>query len=78
MPVISDSFGDSNCIAFDLMSVNLADLPALPRLVPALKVCKIAPTVRPAGSIPVTCIGNPMPRQIVNMACHWTALLNML
>lgn len=38
MPVIGDSFGASTCIAFDLMSVNLADLPALPRLVPALKV----------------------------------------
>ena len=38
MPVIGDSFGASTCIAFDLMSINLADLPALPRLVPALKV----------------------------------------
>ena len=38
MPVIGDTFGASTCIAFDLMSVNLADLPALPRLVPALKV----------------------------------------
>ena len=43
MPVIGDSFGASTCIAFDLMSVNLADLPALPRLVPALKVPNACP-----------------------------------
>jgi hypothetical protein len=44
MPVIGDSFGASTCIAFDLMSVNLADLPALPRLVPALKVSNACPS----------------------------------
>jgi len=29
---------DSTCIAFDLMSVNLADLPVLPSLLPALRL----------------------------------------
>lgn len=38
LPVIEDSFTASTCVAFDLMAVNLADLPALPRLLPALQV----------------------------------------
>lgn len=38
LPVIGDSFAANTCVAFDLMSINLADLPALPRLLPALKV----------------------------------------
>ena len=39
IPVIGESFDAANAgIAFDLMSVNLADLPALPRLLPALQV----------------------------------------
>ena len=29
---------ESTCIAFDLMSANLADLPELPKLLPALKL----------------------------------------
>ena len=29
---------DSTCIAFDLMSVNIADLPVLPSLLPALRL----------------------------------------
>jgi ribonuclease Z len=29
---------DSTCVAFDLMSVNLADLPLLPSLLPALRL----------------------------------------
>lgn len=38
LPVIDDSFLASTCIAFDLMTANLADLPAMPRLLPALQV----------------------------------------
>lgn len=38
LPVIDPSFSAATCIAFDLMSINLADLPALPRLLPALQV----------------------------------------
>lgn len=29
---------ESTCIAFDLMSANLADLPELPKLLPALQM----------------------------------------
>ena len=29
---------DSTCVAFDLMSINLADLPLLPSLLPALRL----------------------------------------
>lgn len=29
---------ESTCIAFDLMSANLADLPDLPKLLPALQM----------------------------------------
>lgn len=38
LPVIEPSFSAATCVAFDLMSVNLADLPALPRLLPALQL----------------------------------------
>lgn len=38
LPVIDDSFQASTCIAFDLMTANLADLPAMPRLLPALQL----------------------------------------
>lgn len=38
LPVIDDSFLDSTCIAFDLLTANLADLPAMPRLLPALQL----------------------------------------
>lgn len=38
IPIIDASFQASTCIAFDLMSVNLADLPRLPRHLPALQL----------------------------------------
>ncbi|KAG0614312.1 hypothetical protein M758_6G167300 [Ceratodon purpureus] len=38
IPVFDDSYTDRTCIAFDMMSVNLADLPLLPSLLPALKL----------------------------------------
>eukprot|EP00884_Botryococcus_braunii_P017400 jgi/Botrbrau1/4343/Bobra.0232s0032.1 len=37
IPVVDPSFRDCTCIAFDLMTVNLADLPQLPRLVGPLR-----------------------------------------
>ncbi|CAM6036402.1 unnamed protein product [Sphagnum compactum] len=37
IPVFDDSYTSRTCIAFDMMSVNLADLPLLPSLLPALK-----------------------------------------
>lgn len=37
IPVFDDSYTSQTCIAFDMMSVNLADLPLLPSLLPALK-----------------------------------------
>lgn len=36
IPVIAPSFRGCTCIAFDLMSVNLADIGRLPSYVPAL------------------------------------------
>ncbi|KAK9908066.1 hypothetical protein WJX75_002371 [Coccomyxa subellipsoidea] len=38
IPTIDTSFAASTCIAFDLMSVNLQDLPTLPAVVPALQL----------------------------------------
>lgn len=38
IPVFDDSYTSRTCIAFDMMSVNLADLPLLPSLLPALKL----------------------------------------
>ncbi|MCO5614202.1 hypothetical protein L7F22_068482 [Adiantum nelumboides] len=38
IPVFDESYTNKTCIAFDMMSVNLADLPLLPRLLPALKM----------------------------------------
>ncbi|EIE21088.1 Metallo-hydrolase/oxidoreductase, partial [Coccomyxa subellipsoidea C-169] len=38
IPTIDASFAASTCIAFDLMSVNLQDLPTLPAVVPALQL----------------------------------------
>ncbi|XP_024394982.1 tRNase Z TRZ3, mitochondrial isoform X2 [Physcomitrium patens] len=38
IPVFDDSYTSQTCIAFDMMSVNLADLPLLPSLLPALKL----------------------------------------
>lgn len=38
IPVFDESYTDRTCIAFDMMSVNLADLPVLPKLLPALKL----------------------------------------
>ena len=37
IPVIAPSFQESTCIAFDLMSVNLADVSRLPALIPPLE-----------------------------------------
>ncbi|KAJ3703724.1 hypothetical protein LUZ61_007429 [Rhynchospora tenuis] len=37
IPVVDEVNVDKTCIAFDLMSVNLADLPALPKVLPYLK-----------------------------------------
>jgi ribonuclease Z len=37
-PTFDDSFADSTGIAFDSLSLSLADLPALPSLMPALRV----------------------------------------
>jgi ribonuclease Z len=37
IPVFDDSYTSRTCIAFDMMSVNFADLPLLPSLLPALK-----------------------------------------
>ena len=38
IPVFDDSYTSRTCIAFDMMSANLADLPLLPSLLPALKL----------------------------------------
>lgn len=38
IPVFNESYNDRTCIAFDMMSANLADLPQLPKLLPALKL----------------------------------------
>ncbi|BFI40606.1 ribonuclease Z [Marchantia polymorpha subsp. ruderalis] len=38
IPVFNESYNDRTCIAFDMMSANLADLPLLPKLLPALKL----------------------------------------
>ncbi|KAJ1685066.1 hypothetical protein LUZ63_016456 [Rhynchospora breviuscula] len=37
IPVVDEVNVDKTCIAFDLMSVNMADLPALPKVLPYLK-----------------------------------------
>lgn len=38
IPVFDDSYTSRTCIAFDMMSANLADLHLLPSLLPALKL----------------------------------------
>ena len=38
IPVFDETHMHKTCIAFDLMSVNLADLPVLPKVLPYLKV----------------------------------------
>ena len=38
IPVFDDRHMNNTCIAFDMMSVNLADLPVLPRVLPYLKL----------------------------------------
>ncbi|XP_033515467.1 tRNAse Z TRZ4, mitochondrial isoform X2 [Nicotiana tomentosiformis] len=38
IPVFDESYMNKACVAFDLMSVNLADLPMLPRVLPYLKL----------------------------------------
>lgn len=38
IPVLDETHMDKTCVAFDLMTVNLADLPVLPKVFPYLKV----------------------------------------
>lgn len=38
IPVFDDAHMHKTCIAFDLMSVNMADLPVLPKVLPYLKL----------------------------------------
>lgn len=38
IPVINKEHMDKTCIAFDLMSINIADLPMLPKVLPYLKL----------------------------------------
>lgn len=38
IPVFDESHNHKTCIAFDMMSVNLADIHVLPRVVPYLKL----------------------------------------
>ncbi|XP_024533168.1 tRNAse Z TRZ4, mitochondrial isoform X2 [Selaginella moellendorffii] len=38
VPVFDDSYNDRTCVAFDLMSIDLVDLPLLPSLIPVLKL----------------------------------------
>ena len=37
IPILSDNYTSHTCIALDIMSVNLVDLPLVPRLLPAFK-----------------------------------------
>lgn len=38
IPVFDETHVHKTCIAFDLMSINLADLPVLPKVIPYLKM----------------------------------------
>ncbi|KAI6671887.1 hypothetical protein NL676_006772 [Syzygium grande] len=38
IPVFDEAYMHKTCIAFDLMSINIADLPVLPRVLPYLKM----------------------------------------
>lgn len=38
IPVFDETHMHKTCIAFDMMSVNIADLPVLPRVLPYLKM----------------------------------------
>ena len=38
IPVFGETHGHNTSIAFDLMSINLADLPVLPKVIPYLKL----------------------------------------
>lgn len=38
IPVVDETHMHKTCIAFDLMSINLADLPVLPRVLPYFKL----------------------------------------
>ncbi|KAL6578843.1 hypothetical protein OROMI_009059 [Orobanche minor] len=38
VPVFEEAHSHNNCIAFDMMSVNLADLPVLQRVLPSIKL----------------------------------------
>jgi len=49
IPVIDDTFATHTGIAFDMMRLNLADLPALPALVPALRAVFPANAAGDAG-----------------------------
>jgi ribonuclease Z len=49
IPVIDDTFATHTGIAFDMMRLNLADLPALPSLVPALRAVFPANAAGDAG-----------------------------
>lgn len=38
IPSFDNRYSDRTCIAYDMMSVNLADLPIVPKFVPALQM----------------------------------------
>jgi ribonuclease Z len=38
MPVVDETFTDRTCVAFDMMSLNVADLVVVPRLMSVLKI----------------------------------------
>lgn len=38
MPVVDESFTDRTCVAFDMMSLNIADLVVVPKLMAVLKI----------------------------------------
>lgn len=38
IPVVDETHMHKTCIAFDMMSINAADLPVLPRVLPYLKL----------------------------------------
>lgn len=38
IPVVDETHMHKTCIAFDMMSINAADLPVLPKVVPYLKL----------------------------------------
>lgn len=38
IPVLDETHMHNTCVAFDLMSINVADLPVLPKVLPYLKL----------------------------------------